>query len=120
MQELPSGAYQAKDGEVLNLDAKSTGATTLFGVNYSLGGNGTPIPEGKPFPIKLDKSQASGRSNIPGAKSTTLVLQFSYSSVKGGKYSYTMTGDPVDPAITADAPQAGALPTIHTFIIHIV
>lgn len=120
MKELPSGAYQAKDSEVLTLDIKSTGAVTLFGVNYSLGGSGNSIPEGKPFTITLDKSKATGASDIPNAKSTVLTLSFSFSSQKGGNYHYTITGDPADPSITSDAPQAGALPTMHNFIIHIV
>jgi hypothetical protein len=120
MQELPNGAYKAKDGEVLSLDIKSTGAPTLFGVNYSLGGHGSPIPEGKPFPITLKKSDAVGGSDIPGAKSTVLTLAFSFSTPTGGKYHYTITGDAADPPISADATQAGAIPTVDNFIIHIV
>lgn len=120
MKELPNGAYRAKDGEVLTLDIKSTGASTLFGANYSLGGSGSPIPEGQPFTITLRKSAASGGSDISNAKSTVLTLSFSYTSPKGGKYHYTITGDPADPPISADAPQAGAAPTVHNLIIHIV
>ena len=120
MQELPNGAYRAKDGEVLNLDVTSTGAPTLFGVTYSLGGSGSTVPEGASFPIKLNKSQAAGGSDISNAKSTVLTLAFHYSSPKGGKYHYTITSDPPDPAISADAPQAGGLPTVHSLIIHIV
>lgn len=120
MKELPNGAYKAKDGEVLSVVVKSTGATTLFGVTYSLGGSGSAIPDGTPFPITLKKSAATGGSDIPGAKSTELSLAFHYSSPSGGKYHYTITGDPADPPISADAPQAGAIATVHNFIIHIV
>jgi len=121
MKETPNGAYIAKDGEVLSLDIRSTGASTLFGVNYRLkGGGGSPIPEGSPFAITLKKSEATGGSDIPNAKSTVLSLTFNYTSPKGGKYHYTITGDPADPPINADAPQAGALPTEHNLIIHIV
>lgn len=120
MKELPNGAYRAKDGEVLSLDIRSTGASTLFGVTYSLGGSGTPIPEGSSFAIALKKSAATGGSDIPGAKSTVLTLAFHFTSPTGGKYHYTIMGDPADPSITADAAQAGALPTVDNFIIHIV
>ena len=120
MRETPNGAYIAKDGEVLSLDIESTGATTLFGVNYSLGGNGSHIPEGQPFHITLRKSAATGGSDIPGAKSNVLTLAFSYSSANGGNYHYTITSDAADPSISADAPQAGAAPTVHNLIIHIV
>lgn len=120
MIETPNGAYIAKDGEVLSLDIRSTGASTLFGVNYSLGGNGSPIPEGQPFPITLRKSAATGESDIPGARSTVLTLTFSYQSANAGDYHYTITSDAGDPSISADAPQAGATATVHNLIIHIV
>jgi len=120
MKALPSGAYLAKDGETLTLNVTSTGTQTLFGVNYSLGGSGSAITSsGTSTQIKLDKSKATGNSDIPGAKSTVLVLIFSYDSPKGGNYKYTITGASGDPPINADAPQAGALPTEHNFIIHI-
>lgn len=120
MKELPNGAYRAKDGEELTLDIKSTGASTLFGVTYSLGGSGSPIPEGSPFAITLKKSAATGGSDIPDAKSTVLTLAFHYTSPKGGKYHYTIKSDSGDPPIGADANQAGALATVDSFIIHIV
>lgn len=121
MKELPSGAYLARNSEILTLDVRSTGAQTLFGVNYSLGGSGSPITSsGTLTPITLDKSKATGNSDIPNAKSTVLVLTFSYNSPNGGSYNYTITGASGDPPIKADAPQAGALPTVHNFIIHIV
>lgn len=120
MQELPNGAYKARDGEVLTLNISSTGASTLFGVNYALGGAGAPIPEGQPFTITLRKSMATGGSDIPNAKSIVLTLAFSFSSAQGGKYHYTIAGDAADPVISGDATQAGALPTVDNFIIHIV
>jgi|ERR1044071_3349922 hypothetical protein len=121
MKKLPSGALQAKDGEVLTLNIKSTGAQTLFGVVFSLGGSGSSIPEGKPFLITLDKSKAKGGSDIPGAKSTVLTLTFNFSTKQGGKYEYTMSGDPDgDPPLKKRAVQAGKLPTVNTFIFHIV
>jgi hypothetical protein len=121
MKKLPSGALQAKDGEVLTLDIKSTGAQTLFGVVFSLGGSGSSIPEGAPFQITLDKSKATGGSDIPGAKSTVLTLTFNFTSAQGGKYEYTMAGAPEgDPPLKRKAVQAGKLPTVNNFIFHIV
>ena len=120
MKELPSGAYLAKDGEVLTLDIKATGAQTLFGVNYSLGGTGAPITApGALTQITLVKNDATGGSDIPNAKSTVLVLTFNFDSGQGGNYSYTITGASGDPPIKSDAPQAGGAPTVHNFIIHI-
>lgn len=120
MQELPSGAYKAKDGEVLTLTVESTGAPTLFGVTYALGGRGTPVPEGSPFRITLQKSDATGGSDIPNAKSTVLALAFHFTSPNGGAYHYTIAGNPADPQISGDPTQAGSLPTVDDFIIHIV
>jgi hypothetical protein len=121
MRRLPSGAFLADDGEILTLDIASTGAQTLFGVNFSLGGSGSAIPQGQPFQITLDKSKATGGSDIPGARSTVLTLTFSFSSKQGGRYEYTMSGDPAgDPPLNRRAVQAGKLPTVNTFIFHIV
>jgi hypothetical protein len=120
MQRLPSGALLVRDKEVITLDIKSTGATTLFGVNYSLSGSGSQIPEGKPFPITLDWSQATGGSDIPGARSAVMILAFSFTSLKGGKYEYTMSGDPDGiPPLKRRASQAGSTPTVNNFIFHI-
>jgi len=121
MKRLPSGALQVRDGETITLDIKSTGAETLFGVVYSFSGHGSSIPEGAPFPITMDWAQATGSSDIPGAKSGVLILTFNFSSNKDGKYDYTMSGDPGgDPPLKKRASQAGQLPTVNNFTFHIL
>ena len=121
MKVLPSGALQAKHGEVITLDIKSTGATTNFGVVYSMTGAHGSIPEGAPFPITLDWNEATGASDIPGARTNVLVLTFNFTSVSGGKYDYTLSGEASgDPPLKKRAVQAGQLATVNDFIFHIL
>src|SRR5436309_1986517 len=121
MNLLPSGAIQVRHGEVITLNIRSTGAQTNFGVVYSMTGSHGSIPEGAPFPITLDWNQATGPSDIPDARTNTLVLTFSFTSAVGGKYEYTLAGEAGGaPPLRKKAVQAGALPTVNDFIFHIL
>ena len=118
---LPSGALQVRDGEVITLTVNSTGAETLFGVVYALTGEHGIVPAGSPFPITLLLANATGPSDIPGARSNVLVLTFSFTSIVGGQYDYTLAGDPAGIApLHKRAVQAGQTPTVNNFIFHIV
>jgi hypothetical protein len=121
MNLLPSGALQVNDGEVITLTIRSTGADTNFGVVFSLTGDHGTIPANTPFPITLDWANATGASDIPGARSNVLVLTFSFTSADGGQYDYTLAGDPSGiPPLRKRAVQAGNTPTVNDFIFHIL
>jgi hypothetical protein len=120
MQIKAPGAFQVRDGEILTIEVRSTGAQTLFGVNYSIFGGGAPIQEGQPLKLTMDKSKAQGNSTIPGAKSTPLTLLFSFSSTNGGKYDLKVSGDPGGDSYPDLAQQAGKGPKAITYTLHIV
>ncbi len=120
MQTKSPGIFQVRDGEVITIDVKSTGAQTLFGVNYSVFGGGSPVIEGQPIKVTMDKSKAQGNSSIPGAKSTPLTLVFSFSSNSGGKYDLKVSGDAGGDTYTDFTQQAGKGPKAITYIFHIV
>jgi len=121
MTILPSGAIQVRHGEVITLTIRSTGADTNFGVTFALDGSSGVIPGPAPFPITLDWNVATGASDIPGARTNVLGLTFSFTSLSGGQYDYTLAGDPSGaPPIPRQAVQAGSLATFHDFIFHIL
>jgi hypothetical protein len=120
MQIKSPGVFQVKDGEVITIDVKSTGTPTLFGVNYSIFGGGSPLQEGQPLKLTMDKSKAQGNSTIPNAKSTPLTLLFSFSSNSGGKYDWTVTGDVPGDSFPDFTRQAGNTPKATTYTFHIV
>lgn len=117
MKVLSSGAFQVTDGEVITIDVKSTG--TLFGVNFSLFGGGSPLTEGQPLEVTMDKSKAKGNSTIPDAKSTRLTLLFSFSGNSGGRYDLTVKGTG-DESFSDFTQQAGNTPKAITYVFHIV
>ncbi|MCA1579291.1 MAG: hypothetical protein LC794_18235 [Acidobacteria bacterium] len=119
MHTIQPGFFRVTDGEVITFDIRSTGAPTLFGVNFSIFGTGSPIPEGQLLHVTMDKSRATGSSNISNARSTTLTLLFSFSSNNGGRYDWTVTGSEGG---TFDdfARQAGSGPESVTYTFHIV
>jgi hypothetical protein len=121
MTILPSGALRVKDGEVITLTIDATGAQTNFGVVYSMTGEHGVIPSSAPFPITLNWDQATGDSDIPGARSNVLVLTFNFDSADGGQYDYTLAGDPSGiPPLRKRAVQAGNTATVNDFIFHIL
>ncbi|HKO60474.1 MAG TPA: hypothetical protein VJV03_04885 [Pyrinomonadaceae bacterium] len=120
MQKKSPTAFQVRDKEVITINVKSTGTATLFGVNYSIFGAGTPLKEGQPLQITMDKQKAQGNSTIPNAKSTPLTLLFSFTSATGGKYELTMTGDAGGDSITDSTRQAGSSPKAILYTFHIV
>jgi hypothetical protein len=120
MVTLTPGVFQVNDGEIVTIDVRSTGAPTLFGVNFSIFGGGTPLNEGQPLQIRMDKSRATGGSNIPNAKSTPLVLLFSFSSNNGGRYDWTVTGSNGGAPFQDFVRQAGSTAEAATYTFHIV
>jgi len=103
------------------LTVNSTGAETNFGVVFSLTGQHGAIPSGTPFPITLNFADATGPSDIPGARSNVLILTFNFTSDDGGRYDYTLAGDPSGvPPLRRRAVQAGNLPTVNSFDFHIL
>ena len=92
MQMIFPGEFQVTDGEVITVSARSTGAPTRFGVNYSIFGNGGPLQEGHPTQITMDKSMATGDSSVRNAMSTVLTLLFNFLSSGGSRYDVTLTG----------------------------
>ena len=120
MQKKSPTAFQVRDKEVITINVKSTGTPTLFGVNFSIFGAGTPLKEGQPLQITMDKQKATGNSTIPNAKSTPLTLLFSFTSANGGKYDLTMSGDPGGDTFTDFTRQAGSTPKSITYTFHIV
>lgn len=121
MRILPSGALEVKDGEIITLTVNSTGAETDFGVVFSLTGQHGRVPSATPFPITLNWKDATGPSDIPGARSNSLVLTFSFTSDDGGQYDYTLAGDPSGvPPLRRRAVQAGEIATVNVFDFHIL
>jgi len=120
MQILSPGVFKVSDGEVVTVDVKSTGAATLFGVNHSIFGAGTPLTAGQPLKITMDKSKATGTSFVPNAKSANLTLLFSFTSSSGGRYDLTTSGSDGGPAFPDQANQTGNTPEAIPYIFHIV
>ena len=119
MEIIATGTFKVQDGETVSFDPRSTGAQTLFGVTCAQDGNTVPVVEGQPIRIRFDKSQATGASFIPNAKSTNVVLGFSFTSVSGGRYDVTITGDAGGTA-TSFANQVGNTMQSIVFVFHIV
>jgi hypothetical protein len=119
MQVLGTGVFQVQDGETVSFDARSTGASTLFGVTCSLNGQTIPVVEGQPTRIRLDKSQANGGSFLPGGKSTNVTLQFSFTSQSGGRYDISLSGDAGGGSDSSFAEQVGNLPAVIVYLFHI-
>jgi len=120
MDTLSPGIFRVSDGEVVTIDARSTGAPTLFGVNFSIFGGGTPLNEGQPLQLRMDKSRATGNSNIPNARSTPLTLLFSFSSNGNGRYDWTLTGSNGGPPFRDFIRQTGSTAEATTYTFHIV
>ena len=120
MNTLSPGIFQVSDGEVITIDVRSTGAPTLFGVNFSMFGAGMPLNEGQPLQLTMDKSRATGASNVPNAKSTPLTLLYSFSSNDGGRYDLTMTGSNGGAPFKDFIGQAGSTAEASTYTFHIV
>jgi hypothetical protein len=119
MQTLGMGVFRVQDGETVSFDARSTGASTLFGVTASLSGQTIPVVAGQPIRVRLDKSQAQDPSFIPGAKSTNVTLMFSFTSESGGRYDITLSGDAGGDSDSSAAEQVGNLPQAIVYIFHI-
>jgi hypothetical protein len=121
MKILDDGIFQVRDGEVVTLDIRSTGAETLFGVVYSIYAEAEQgiIPGGSPFRITMDITQAEGDSDIPNARSTVLALTFSFTSASGGRYDLTVRGRDKTPSYPDFAIQAGRGPTQIPYTFHI-
>ena len=118
MEVISTGAFKVRDGELITLNVTSSG--TLFGVNFSLFGGGAPLTEGQPLQVRMDKSKATGNSVVPNATSTPLTLLFSFSGNSGGRYDWTVTGDPGGASFPDFVRQAGATPKATTYTFHIV
>jgi hypothetical protein len=118
MRIIQPGFFRVTDGEVITFDIRSTGAPTLFGVNFSMLGTGFPIREGEPLIVRMEKNRATGSSNIPNARSTTVTLLFSFSSNNGGRYDWTVTGSEGG-QFDDFARQAGSGPDAVTYTFHI-
>ena len=114
------GFFKVADGEEITIDVSSTGAPTLFGVNFSIFGKGAPLKEGTPLTVTMDKSKAKGSSTVPNAKSTTLTLLFSFTSKKDGKYEWTVTGSEGGDPFPDFVRQAGSGPKAVTYTFHII
>ena len=120
MQSIAPGVFQVTNGETITIDAKSTGSQTLFGVTYSIFGGGSPVKEGQPIKITMDKTKAQGGSTVPNAKSTNLTLVFSFTSNSGGRYEWTMTGSGGGDPFDDFTDQAGKTPNTIFYTFHIV
>lgn len=120
MNTIMPGIFRVADGEVITIDVRSTGAPTLFGVNHSIFGGGMPHAEGDPITVRMIKSQATGSSNIPNAKATTLTLLFSFTSKRDGRYDWTMTGSEGGPPFRDFIEQSGITAESTTYTFHIV
>ena len=120
MDTLSPGIFRVSNGEVVTIDVRSTGAPTLFGVNFSMFGSGTPVNQGQPLQLTMDKSRATGNSNIPNARSTPLTLLYSFSSNNGGRYDLTMTGSNGGAPFQDFIRQAGSTAEASTYTFHIV
>lgn len=120
MDIITPGIFRVSDGERITIDVSSTGAPTLFGVNFSLFGGGMPVNEGQPLQLTMDKSRATGNSNVPNARSTPLTLLFSFSSNNDGRYDLTMTGSNGGDLFRDFIRQAGSTAEATTYTFHIV
>jgi hypothetical protein len=121
MQTKSAGVFQVNDGETITITIKvSDNSSTLFGVNYSIFGGGSPLKAGQPLQIKMDKSKAQGGSFIANAKSTNMTLLFSFSSDSGGKYDWTVSGDAGGNPYEDDIEQTGKTPEARFYTFHIV
>ena len=117
MKVLATGAFQVTDGEEITIDVKATG--TLFGVNFSLSGIGSPLTKGQPLKVTFDKSQATRKSKIPNAKAAKLTLLFSFSGNNGGRYDLTVAGSGNE-SFPDFVQQAGNTPMSVDYVFHIV
>jgi len=120
MDTLTPGVFRVSDGEVVTIDVRSTGAPTLFGVNFSMFGGGMPLNEGMPHPLPMVKSQATGNSNIANARSAPLTLLFNFSSNSDGRYDWTLTGSNGGPPFRDFIRQTGSTAEATTYTFHIV
>ena len=120
MQILAPGVFQFADKEVVTVDVQSTGAPTLFGVNFAIEGSGAPLTAGQPLKLTIDKSKATGASFLPTGKSSEFTLLFSFSSSSGGKYVVKISGSGGGPTFNTQASQVGNTPEAIPFIFHIV
>ena len=118
METISSGIFRVVDGEVITIDVRKTG--TIFLVNHATPGGGGPLTEGQPLRLTMDKSQATGNSNISNAKSTTVTLLFSFSSDSGGRYDWTVAGSEGGDTFPAHVKQAGEGPESVRYRFHIV
>jgi hypothetical protein len=120
MRTISPGIFEVADGEEITFDVRSTGAETLFGVNHSIFGGGSPLTEGQPLRVTMDKSRAEDESSIPNARATRLTLLFSFTSNSGGRYEWTVRGSGGGPPFRDFVNQAGALPEATRYRFHIV
>ena len=118
MKVLSSGAFQAADGEIITITVRSSG--TLFGVNFSIFGSGSPLTAGQPLTVTMNKSKARGNSTVPNAKAARMTLLFSFSGSSGGRYDLTVTGNSGNESFPDFVRQAGNLPKAITYVFHIV
>lgn len=118
MKTLSSGIFTVSDGEVVTIDVRSSG--TLFGVNHKTPTSKGPLKQGVPLILTMDKSAATGKSTIAGAKSTTLTLTFNFSANKGGKYDWTVTGSEGGDTFDDFVTQAGGTAEAVRYRFHIV
>ena len=120
METITPGIFKVGDEEVITIDVRSTGAPTLFGVNFSIFGGGMPLNEGQPLHLTMDKAQATGNSNIPNARSAPLTLLFSFSSNSDGRYDLTMRGSEGGDTFRDFIRQTGSTAEATTYTFHIV
>lgn len=120
METIKRGLFKVTDGEEITIDVRSTGAKTLFGVNCAVFREDLIVREGQPLTVRMDKSQATGESKFPNARSTRLTLLFSFSTNQGARYDWTVTGSQGGDPFTAFAEQDGKTPKSVTYVFHIV
>lgn len=120
MDTISPGIFAVSDGEVITINIRSTGAPTLFGVNFSIFDGGMPVNEGQPLQVTMNKDLATGNSHIPNARSTPLSLLFSFSSNSNGRYEWTIRGSKGDKAFRDFIRQTGSTAEATTYTFHIV
>jgi hypothetical protein len=120
MNTIAPGVFSVNDQEQITIDVRSSGAPTLFGVNFSIFGGGAPLQQNVPLVVVMDKKKAMGNSNIPNAKSTTLALLFSFTSNSGGSYDVTTTGSAGGTPFPDFVRQAGSTPDAIIYTFHII
>ena len=118
METLSTGIFKVSDGEVIEIDVRATG--TVFLVNHAKPGGGAPLKQGQPLRLTMDASQATGKSSIENAKSTTVTLLFSFSGDSGGRYDWTVTGSEGGEPFDSFVEQAGEGPESVRYRFHIV